>query len=981
MIAFGKRRDSGIQLAVCPECYCNKTPASEIIVAIAGGVSPKGSDRILRGLMLSSVAMVALLAGSGREAFALCAPPAAPGTPVSGTIVTCSGTTTNQNPLTGYGEGSQNGLTINVQGGASVIGDGAGFALGTGNTINNDGTISDHGTNPTTFNGVTEIFSASVIFNNNATGIISGTTNNLAANLVGINAGNVTGGNAGSIILNATGATSNEVVGINADNVTFTNTGTMTVTGSAAAGTFGIFGLTSVNVTNSGSITANGGTGATGTAIESAGSLSVTNLAGGMISGTKNLGAGSTPFTLGIFAAGTGSAFISNAGTIHGDGIGIASFSNTTNTIINTGTITGGLAGIRFFGTGSSSVENAGTIDGGAGAAIRFAGSNNILTLDPGSSITGAVTATGTDTFQLGGNGSATFDATSIGTQYTGFSTFNKIGSSTWTLTGTGSQNWDVQSGTLAANGAFTGAFAVDSGGTLAGIGTVGNTTIAAGGIFMPGSGTAGTSLNVNGTLGFAAGSTYAINVDPTIASFANVSGTATLNGATVNAIFAPGSYISKQYTILDAGSMSGTFGSLVNFNFPVNFSDNLSYDATHAFLNLVMLAPPTIPGGLNTNQQNVANGLINSFNVNGGIPAVFGSLTPAGLTEISGELGASFPQVAFQAGNSFLNLLLNPSLDGHFNSGGFGPIGYAEEKRPATDAFASVNRKQASAFDSRYGIWGGAYGGSGSIDGNATTGSHTTTAQTYGFAAGLDYRATPDTTIGFALAGGGTHWSLDQGLGSGRSDMFQAGLYGKTHWGAAYLAGALAYSFHDVTTNRTVTIAGTDQLQADFNANVFSGRLEGGYRYAMPWAGVTPYGAVQVQSIALPSYAEAATSGSNQFALSYASQTVTTTRTELGARFDNSYLLDRGAILTLFSRAAWAHDFGNSTSASAIFQTLPASNFIVNAAQPARDGALITAGAEYKLASGWSVLAKFDGEFSNTTAIYAGSGTIRKVW
>ena len=71
--------------------------------------------------------------------------------------------------------------------------------------------------------------------------------------------------------------------------------------------------------------------------------------------------------------------------------------------------------------------------------------------------------------------------------------------------------------------------------------------------------------------------------------------------------------------------------------------------------------------------------------------------------------------------------------------------------------------------------------------------------------------------------------------------------MYGKTRWGAAYLAGALAYSFHDVTTNRTVTIAGNDALAANFRANVFSGRLEGGYRYAMPWLTATPYGALQV--------------------------------------------------------------------------------------------------------------------------------------
>ena len=432
---------------------------------------------------------------------------------------------------------------------------------------------------------------------------------------------------------------------------------------------------------------------------------------------------------------------------------------------------------------------------------------------------------------------------------------------------------------------------------------------------------------------------------------------------------------------------MNGTFGSLVNTNLPANFTAVLGYDATHAYLNfsLNFVPPPSSPyfgSPLNINQQNVANGLINSFNVNGGIPIIFGALTPGGLTQLSGEVGASFAQVAFQAGTAFLNLMLNPSFDGHFATDGFGPIGYADEAQPAAaKTFAAFDRKQSSSFDSRYGIWGSAYGGSGSINGDGATGSHSTTSQTFAFAGGLDYRVTPDTLAGFALAGGGTRWGLDQVSGSGRSDMFQAGVYGKTRWGAVYLAGALAYSFHDVTTNRTVTIAGSDLLEANFRANVFSGRLEGGYRYATPWLAVTPYGAVQVQSIALPAYGESAISGSSQFALNYASQSLTTTRTELGARFDKSYLLGRGETLTLYSRAAWAHDFDNRARASAIFQTLPGSNFIVNGATPARDGALVTAGAEYKLANGWSLVAKFDGEFSNTTSIYSGSGTIRKTW
>ena len=40
-----------------------------------------------------------------------------------------------------------------------------------------------------------------------------------------------------------------------------------------------------------------------------------------------------------------------------------------------------------------------------------------------------------------------------------------------------------------------------------------------------------------------------------------------------------------------------------------------------------------------------------------------------------------------------------------------------------------------------------------------------------------------------------------------------------------------LAYGWQDITTDRTVTIAGIDRLRAQFNANAWSGRVEGGYR------------------------------------------------------------------------------------------------------------------------------------------------------
>jgi len=168
--------------------------------------------------------------------------------------------------------------------------------------------------------------------------------------------------------------------------------------------------------------------------------------------------------------------------------------------------------------------------------------------------------------------------------------------------------------------------------------------------------------------------------------------------------------------------------------------------------------------------------------------------------------------------------------------------------------------------------------------------------------------------------------------------------------------------------------------LRAEFNANALSGRLEGGYRFATRWFGITPYAAGQFTSFFLPSYAEAATFGSNAFALSYGSQTVSDTRTEIGFRTDRSFALAPG-LLTLRSRFAWAHDYNPDRAVAATFQALPGSSFVVNGAAQASDSALTTLSAEMKWRNGWSASATFEGEFSQVTASYAGKGVVRYAW
>ncbi len=275
--------------------------------------------------------------------------------------------------------------------------------------------------------------------------------------------------------------------------------------------------------------------------------------------------------------------------------------------------------------------------------------------------------------------------------------------------------------------------------------------------------------------------------------------------------------------------------------------------------------------------------------------------------------------------------------------------------------------------------MWGSAYGGGSTASGNAAVGSNNATVRAFGFAAGADYRISPVTLAGFALAGGGTSFRVD-GFGTGRSDMFQAGAFVRHNVGRAYVTGALAYGWQDVTTDRTVTIAGIDRLRAQFNANAWSGRVEGGYRFVTPWMGVTPYAAGQFTIYSLPAYAEQVLAGANTFALNYAARDVTASRSEFGVRLDRSFAMQT-AVLTMRGRAAWAHNFYTDRSIAAVFQTLPGAAFVVNGAAQARDAALTTVSAEIKWLNGWSGAAAFEGEFSDVTRSYAGKGVVRYAW
>jgi autotransporter-associated beta strand protein len=825
--------------------------------------------------------------------------------------------------------------TTTISGGALQIGNGgATGSIGNGDIVN-DSVLAFNRSDLLPF---TNIISGTGAVNQIGTGTTVLTATNSYTGPTTVSAGQLTIAAGGSITSSVSNAATFENAGTVTGNLSNSGTATNSATISGMVANSGLFrqtaGIVSGGITNT----------------------AIADIQNGAVNGAILNNAGT------FFAGGTG-------GTVTSD----STFANASSATLSLP------AGASY--TIGGLLTNSGTISVVSGATLNAAA---------------GVTNTAGGVIRVFAGGTLRDDLNNAGIVVNNGAYLANVASNTGSITNAATGTWTgnaVSSGTIVNNGIWNGS--ITSSGSLSGTGSLSAVSVT-GGTFAPGNATAGSSMTV-ASLTLASAAQFIVQVNPTTASFANVSGSATLGGAAVTANFANGSYISRRYNLVNAAGVVGTFGALTSNNLPANFTSNLSYDAAHAYLDLTLnFTPPPGPAApvytpLNINQSSVANTLVNYFNSTGGIPRAFGTLLPTGLSQASGETSTGTQQTTFDAMNLFLNLLTDPFVAGR-GMARTGPVAFAEPDQ--ANAYAAKRRNgaerealgmitkaapQTPTFEARWNVWAAGFGGSQRTDGHSALGTGATASRIYGGAVGADYWFAPQTVAGFALAGGGTQFSVAD-AGSGKSDLFQAGAFIRHTEGPAYITGALAYGWQDITTDRAVTMAGIDRLRAQFDANAYAGRIESGYRLSHPWLAVTPYAAGQFTTFDLPAYAESAVSGATTFALAYGGQSVTSTRSELGLRSDKSWVLGDG-VFTLRGRAAWAHEFNPDRNVQATFQTLPGASFVVNGAPRARDAALTTGSAEWSFASGLALAATFEGEFSGVTRSYAGKGLARYTW
>lgn len=802
-----------------------------------------------------------------------------------------------------------NAGTIQGLGGAAI-----GMVGNYANSITNSGTISGAG-------------SEAAIF-------INGSGNNSIVNSGAIS----TSGTAQALFLNGNG------------NNTLTNTGTIATSGAGVAVQFGDGNNV---VTNSGAIRAAGGS---GTAL----------LFGNGANGLTNQGT-----VLGGVAFGSGANTVVNGGTISNSGSAAALvFSgNGTNSLTNTGTIaTSGTGAAIQFGDGTTSVTTSGSISAASasGTAIRFGNGNTSLTVQ-GGSITGNVAAGSGSNSLIFALGNGSFVAAG---NYTGFTTAV------------------VQSGRLAVNGSLqaSNGLTVASGATLGGTGTVPATTVL--GTLSPGN-SIGT-LTVAGNLTLAGSATTVIEVQGASSDRIVVNGAAMLGGSLRMVSLGAGPAFSTPYQIVSAsGGVSGRFTSFTaDSGFGVAVLPTLGYSTGGVSLTLApapLVASATAGAApvLDSASRNVAAvGLaLDRASASGAdvsaLYPVYASATKAdlvaALSSLSGEVHASASALGYRLSDSFLTMMLDPTAAGR--SGAL--IGGGASDFTA-DLPAGKGRAPSAApairLEPNYQAWAAVSAQSGRTDGQAFRTGTTDTRLTDGsVAAGVDLRLMPGSFAGFALSGGRAESKLSGGRGSADGDIFQAGLYGTTRLGPVDLSGALSYGSLWVETRRAIPVLG-QSASADYRADVLAGRLQASYAlFSGIGYALSPYAALQAQSVHRPGFREVGGSGS----LTGFGGDSTALRSELGLKGQVATQFG-GRSLTLFGEVAWAHDFRRDLTFSGSLTAIPSARFTVVGARRERDAALVGAGFDYRLAPNVTLGGRLDGSRAADSRSFGGTASLK---
>ena len=510
--------------------------------------------------------------------------------------------------------------------------------------------------------------------------------------------------------------------------------------------------------------------------------------------------------------------------------------------------------------------------------------------------------------------------------------------------------------GTVAAQNRIVGAFA-NAGtlrvtGNLAGITTLTNS----GTIDMTGGGSQVLSV---GTATFASGSFLDVQIDPNgQADQVAVTGVASLGG-TVRVSSGGPPHNNGPFTIVTAGSISGTFDAVTtDLAF---FATNLSYGAQSVSVAIQRNDRGFSETGVTGNQM-ATGAAVEALGAGNALYDAVLWLTQAeaqsAFSQLSGEPHASQASGAVQ-GASAIGQMAGNRVDQAFaalDDGATQVSAYTKSLTPMPDAQPRSNA-----------IWGQLYGARGSVD--AAGGNAGVASSNGGVVIGLDGLVS-DWRLGLLLQGGLSDTQVSTLNASASSTDYGLGIYGGREFGDTLLTFGATYTRHDNQTTRQVSFPGfVDKLSASYASGTSQVFANVSHEFDFGAVSIKPYAGLAHVIQATGGFTE--TGGAA--ALTSTANVINATFASLGLGVERQFVVGGDMLLTASGSIGWRHAFAETPVSAHRFGTGP--SFTITGKPATSDLLTLGTGLALDVGGGTNLDLTYSGQIGGGTQTHALQG------
>lgn len=491
--------------------------------------------------------------------------------------------------------------------------------------------------------------------------------------------------------------------------------------------------------------------------------------------------------------------------------------------------------------------------------------------------------------------------------------------------------------------------------------------TLVSNGLVTMQNGTAGNRIATSAAVTLAAGSTLGVDLNAAgAADGIDTAGTANISGSTLN-VAALGVKLGRYTIVTTGGGLTGTFAAVTGTAYAfLGFADN--YDSYNAYLDVSQVRDFT-DAALTPNQRAAAGGTQSTaggplFDAVLRLPT--DAAARAAFDQVSGEVHASAKAALIDDSRFVRNAAIDRvrSAFDTVGSSGAAAMAFADANN-ARNALAYAAPTKAPSFPPVRAevagpvLWGQAFGswGHSNGDGNAARLGR----QTGGLVTGGDMAVLDTWRLGLMAGYSRTSLNVRDRASSGVSDNYHVGIYGGTQAGSLGFRAGAVYSWHDISTSRSVALPGfADSLKGDYRAGTAQAFGELAYGIRIGSFGFEPF----VNAAYVNLHTDGFVERGGAAALQSARTTTGVAFTTLGLHLSSGVMLGSVAA-TARGTLGWRHALDDVTPLST-FALAGGSPFAVAGVPIARDAAVIDAGLDFALAKNATLGISYTGQFAS---------------